>query len=65
MKTQNPVTEEEVWILTVMCGNLLFKVCINDRDLYGEPAEGRRFKGVVWMQGIVNFPDENNIFDDL
>ena len=41
------------------------KICINDRDLYGEPAEGRRFKGVVWMQGVINFPDESNVFEDL
>ena len=58
--TKNPVTEEEVWILTVMCGDLLFKVCINAGDLYGEPAAGRRFKGVVWMQGLINFPEESS-----
>ena len=50
--TKNPITNEQVWILTIMCGDLLFKICINDQDLYGEPAAGRRFKGVVWMQGI-------------
>ena len=63
--TKNPVTEEVIWILTVMCGDLLFKLCINEQDLYGEPAAGRRFKGVVWMQGIINFPEENLRFEDL
>jgi hypothetical protein len=63
--TENPVTKEKVWILTIMCGDLLFKVCINAIDLFGEPAPGRRFKGVVWMQGVINFPEENNAFDDL
>lgn len=63
--TENPVTGEKVWILTVMCGNLMFKVCINAKDLFGEPAPGRRFKGVVWMQGVINFPDGNNPFEDL
>ena len=63
--TENPVTKEKVWILTIMCGDLLFKVCINAVDLFGEPAPGRRFKGVVWMQGVINFPEENNAFDDL
>ena len=63
--TENPVTKEKVWILTIMCGDLLFKVCINAADLFGEPAPGRRFKGVVWMQGVINFPEENNAFDDL
>ena len=65
VKTENSVTGEEIWILTILCGNLMFKLCINDKDLYGEPAEGRRFKGVVWMQGIVNFPDGNTVFEDL
>ena len=63
--TENPVTKEKVWILTIMCGDLLFKVCINAIDLFGEPAPGRRFKGVVWMQGVINFPEENSDFDDL
>ena len=63
--TKNIATNERVWILTVMCGDLLFKVCINAKDLFGEPAVGRRFKGVVWLQGIVNFPEENNPFEDL
>ena len=69
VRTTNPESGEGVWILTIMCGNLLFKLCINDRDLYGEPAPGRRFKGVVWIQGVVNFPEENspenNLFEDL
>ena len=26
-------------------------VCINEKDLLGEPAIGRRFRGNVWMQG--------------
>lgn len=63
--TKNPETGEMVWILTVMCGNLLFKICINDKDLYGEPAAGRRFKGVVWMQGVVTFPEEGKSPDDF
>ena len=64
--TKNPITDEQVWILTIMCGDLLFKLCINDQDLYGEPAAGRRFKGVVWMQGIINFPEEGgSAYHDL
>ena len=31
-------------------------ILINTRDLTGEPAIGRRFKGTVWMQGNVVFP---------
>ncbi len=55
--TRNPITMEHVWILAVAYGDLRLKICINDADLYGEPAPGRRFKGLVWLQGIVNFPD--------
>ena len=57
--TQNPVTLEDIWILTLMYGDLRFKICINARDLYGEPAPGRRFKGIVWLQGIVNLPEQS------
>ena len=55
--TQNPITKENVWILTIMYGDLRFKICINAGDRYGEPAPGRRFKGVVWLQGTVVFPE--------
>lgn len=58
-RVQNPVTLDRLFLLTIMCGNLRFRLCINEKDLYGEPMPGRRFKGVVWMQGIVNFPEEH------
>ena len=32
-------------------------VCINEQDLVGEPAEGRRFKGSIWLQGAVLHPE--------
>ena len=54
--TKNRLTEEEICLMTIDCNDLLFDVCINKEDLYGEPAVGRRFKGVVWMQGTINFP---------
>lgn len=54
--TRNRLTDEELYLMTVDCNDLLFDVCINKKDLYGEPAVGRRFKGVVWMQGTINFP---------
>ena len=31
---------------------------INEKDLYGEPQVGRRFKGSIWLQGYINFPEE-------
>ena len=39
------------------CNDLNFDICINKKDLLGEPEVGRRFKGVVWLQGCVNFPE--------
>lgn len=53
----NKLTEEEVYIMTLNCNDLMFDLCINKEDLYGEPAVGRRFKGSIWMQGIINFPE--------
>ena len=56
-KVANRITGEECYILTVNSNDLLFDVCINTKDLYGEPEVGRRFKGSIWMQGYVNYPD--------
>lgn len=53
----NNLTGEEIYIMTVSCNDLTFDLCINKEDLYGEPAAGRRFKGSIWMQGIINFPE--------
>ena len=54
---KNRLTEEEVYTMTVNCNDLVFDLCINKEDLYGEPAPGRRFKGSIWMQGFINFPE--------
>lgn len=54
-KIENRVTLEKSYIMTVDSNNLVFDVCINQEDLLGEPAVGRRFKGSVWMQGRINY----------
>ena len=54
-RVQNVLTEEYVYILTLECNDLIFDICINKEDLLGEPMPGRRFRGVVWMQGLVDF----------
>lgn len=56
--TENKVTGEELCQMEIECNGLRFALCINRSDLYGEPAPGRRFKGVVWMQGTVEL-DQN------
>lgn len=52
----NGLTGEQVYVLTLCCNELVFDTCINKEDLYGEPLPGRRFKGVIWLQGQINFP---------
>lgn len=51
----NEVTGEEIYEFTLECNTLIFKLCINKIDLLGEPAIGRRFKGIIWMQGHADF----------
>ncbi len=53
----NNLTGEEVYLMSVYCNELTFDVCINKLDLYGEPEIGRRFKGIIWLQGFINFPE--------
>lgn len=62
--TQNPITLEKVWLLTISCNELRFDVCINQLDLFGDPAPGRRFKGIIWMQGILQLPYYENKADN-
>lgn len=52
----NKITGEEIYVMSLNCNDLEFDVCINKKDLYGEPQIGRRFKGVIWMQGYINYP---------
>lgn len=52
---QNKVTAETLYCMKIECNDIIFDVCINQNNLYGAPEVGRRFKGIVWMQGLVNF----------
>lgn len=54
--TTNRMTGEKIFILKICSNELTFDVSINIIDLYGEPQVGRRFKGVIWLQGNINFP---------
>ena len=56
-KVTNKMTSEEIYQMTISCNDLIFNICINEKDLYGEPLAGRRFKGSIWMQGYINFPE--------
>lgn len=56
-KIKNIYTKEEIYLLKLESNDLTFSVCINSKDLLGEPEIGRRFKGQIWMQGILNFEE--------
>lgn len=52
VKTEkNRYSNETVYVMTVCCNDMVYDLCINRKDLLGEPAVGRRFKGNIWMQG--------------
>ncbi len=51
----NEFSDELVYNLTVVCNDFTLNVGINSIDLEGEPKVGRRFKGIIWLQGMVDF----------
>ncbi len=54
----NQITGEEIYLLKICSNELTFDVSINIIDLLGEPQVGRRFKGSIWLQGKINFPEQ-------
>lgn len=52
---KNTITNEEIYILEVLCNDISISVGINKADLVGEPKVGRRFKGNIWLQGQLQF----------
>ena len=55
MTFKNIITGEEICQLTLDCNDMQFDVCINKNDLLGEPKIGRRFKGIIWLQGQLHY----------
>ena len=53
--TVNSQTGEKLYQLGLMSNDIPLDICINEKDLLGSPEEGRRFKGVIWLQGMINF----------
>ena len=54
-EVKNKLTKEQLYRLKVECNGHIFDISINKKDLLGEPAPARRFRGVIWMQGYVEF----------
>ncbi len=52
----NSLTGEKLHQLKVVCSDITLDICINEKDLVGIPEVGRRFKGGIWLQGMVNEP---------
>ncbi len=48
----NPIFHEKIARLKIKCNGITFDVVINCMDLQGEPEVGRRFRGIIWLQGI-------------
>lgn len=58
-QVKNYRTKEKIYQLKLLCNDMEMDVCINEADLLGDPDVGRRFKGSIWLQGHINFPDKN------
>ncbi|MCI6165840.1 MAG: DUF3881 family protein [Lachnospira sp.] len=52
---KNIYTEEKIYVMVLECNDLVFTMAVNECHLVGEPAVGRRFKGQIWLQGLVEF----------
>ena len=55
--SHNRLTNETILFMKVNSNDLIFDICMNEKDLIGVPEVGRRFKGNIWMQGKINFLD--------
>lgn len=53
--TENKATKEELYIMDLEVNDLKFSLCVPKARVVGEPAQGRRFKGNIWLQGKINF----------
>ena len=49
----NSLTSEGVYAFALNCNGLPLTLCINEKDLLGEPKIGRRFRGNIWLQGEI------------
>ncbi|MCR5033024.1 MAG: DUF3881 family protein [Lachnospiraceae bacterium] len=52
-KSGNRMTGKSVYVMQILVNETLMDLCIDEEDLYGEPEVGRRFKGNIWLQGLL------------
>lgn len=55
---QNDLTKESVYQMIINCNDMLINLCIHTEDLMGEPQVGRRFRGTIWLQGMIHYENE-------
>jgi len=55
---ENNHTKEKIYVMTIETNGIIMDICINQKDLLGEPAPGRRFRGIIWLQGLVHFEEK-------
>lgn len=56
-KEENVYTGENVWKMQIESCDVFFDLCINENSIEGEPMEGGRFRGVIWLQGAVDYQE--------
>ena len=49
----NMLSSEKVYVFLLNCNGVAITLCINEKDLLGEPEIGRRFRGNIWLQGEI------------
>ncbi len=49
----NTYSQENVYAFDLSCNGIAITLCINEKDLLGEPEVGRRFRGNIWLQGEI------------
>ena len=52
---ENEYSGEYLYVMNLDVNGLIFDICVPVKEVVGEPAVGRRFKGNIWMQGRINF----------
>ena len=55
---ENNKTGEQIYVMTIESNSIVLDVCINEQDLLGVPERGRRFRGIIWLQGLVHFEEK-------
>lgn len=52
-RVQNKTSGEYVYIIRLTAKNIQMDICVNEGDIQGAPEPGRRFKGIIWLQGRI------------